>query len=135
MVPSPYYLCMLRRWIQACSPWVIGLVAFAAGTGMLYAYDLCSDRALDGLPEINGCHCWLAAVGGLILGLLCAALVAFAHRLLEPLLARIGEAIARFVHVEGRSPLISDLGLAAAYAYRMDPLARRRASRAPPATY
>ncbi|MGH7715033.1 MAG: hypothetical protein ACREML_03445 [Vulcanimicrobiaceae bacterium] len=123
---------MLRRWIGACSPWVVGLIVAAGTTGALYAYDLCADRALDGLPTINGCHCWMSGVIGLILGLGFASLVAIARRLLEPILARIGEAFARLAAPRGRTPVLRDLGLARVNAYRLDPLARRRASRAPP---
>jgi len=123
---------MLRRCVRACSPWVVGLVVAAGITGMLYAYDLCSDRALAGLPEIDGCHCWLSGVIGLILGSACAVVVAIARRLLEPILARIGEAFARLAAPRGRTPVLRDLGLATTQSYRLDPLARRRASRAPP---
>ena len=99
---------------------------------MLYAYDLCQIRALDALPEINGCHCWLAGLFGSIFGLACAAIVAIARRLIEPILARIGEAIARLAAPRGRTPVLRDLGLATVRVHLLDPLARRRASRAPP---
>jgi hypothetical protein len=123
---------MLRRLVRGLSPWVVGLVAAAGITGMLYAYDLCADRALAGLPEIDGCHCWVSGAVGLILGIACAALVAIARRLLEPILARIGDAIAHLAAPRGRTPLLRDLGLATVHIHRLDPLARRRASRAPP---
>jgi hypothetical protein len=123
---------MLRRWVRTCSPWVLGLIVTAGATGMLYAYDLCADRALAGLPEIDGCHCWVSGAIGLILGVVCAAVTAIARRLLEPILARIGEAFARLAASRGRTPVLRDLGLATVLAYRLDPLARRRASRAPP---
>ncbi len=125
-------LIMLRRWVRTCSPWVFGLIVAAGATGMLYAYDLCADRALAGLPEIDGCHCWVSGAIGLILGLACAALVAIARRLLEPILERIGEAFARLAPPRGRTPVLRDLRLAAVHVHRLDPLARRRASRAPP---
>ena len=125
-------LTMLRRWVRACSPWVVGLVAATGVTGMLSAYDLCADQALAGLPEIEGCHCWVSGAIGLILGVLCAAIVAIARRLLEPILARIGEAFARLAAPRGRTPVLRDLGLATFLAYHLDPLAQRRASRAPP---
>jgi len=99
---------------------------------MLYAYDLCADRALAGLPEIDGCHCWVSGAAGLILGIACATLIAVARRLLEPILARIGEAFARVAAPRGRTPVLRELRLATVHAYRLDPLARRRASRAPP---
>jgi hypothetical protein len=123
---------MLRRWVRSCSPWIVGLVVAAGATGTLYAYDLCADRALAGLPEIDGCHCWVSGAIGLILGLASAALVLIARRLLEPILARIGEAIARLAAPRGRTPLLRDLGLATVHIHRLDPLARLRASRAPP---
>jgi len=99
---------------------------------MLYAYDLCADRMLAGLPEIDGCHCWVSGAAGLILGVLCAVLVAVARRLLEPILARIGEAIARVAAPRGRTPILRELALSTVHVHRLDPLARRRASRAPP---
>lgn len=123
---------MLRRWVRTCSPWLVGLVVAAGATGMLYAYDLCADRALAGLPEIDGCHCWISGAIGFILGIACAAFIVVARALLEPILARIGEAFARTAAPRGRTPVLRDLGLATVHAYRLDPLARRRASRAPP---
>jgi hypothetical protein len=125
-------LIMLRRWVRTCSPWVVGLVVAAGVTGMLYAYDLCADRALAGLPEIDGCHCWVSGFVGLILGIACAALIAVARRLLEPILARIGEAFARLGAPRGRTPVLRDFAFATVQVHRLDPLARRRASRAPP---
>ncbi|HTX03953.1 MAG TPA: hypothetical protein VMD07_09755 [Candidatus Acidoferrales bacterium] len=123
---------MLRRAIRACSPWLVGLIAAMGVTGMLYAYDLCTVRALASLPEIDGCHCWLSGVFGFIAGLACAGLIAIARRLLEPILARIGDAIGRLAAPRGRAPALRDLGLATIYVHCLDPLARRRASRAPP---
>jgi hypothetical protein len=125
-------LIMLRRWVRTCSPWVVGLVVAAGMTGMLYAYDLCADRALAGLPEIDGCHCWVSGAVGLILGITTGALIALARRLLEPLIARALDAFARLAAPRGRTPVLGDLALATVYVRGLDPLARRRASRAPP---
>lgn|GEM_PF-4406160 len=123
---------MLRRWIRACSPWAVGLITAAGVTGMLYAYDLCADRALAGLPEIDGCHCWISGVAGLILGIASGALVALARRLLEPLIAHVVDTFARLAAPRGRTPVLGDLGLWTVYVRCLDPLARQRASRAPP---
>lgn len=123
---------MLRRWIRACSPWAVGLITAAGVTGMLYAYDLCADRALAGLPEIDGCHCWVSGAVGLILGVTAGVFIALARRLLEPLIARALDAFARLAAPRGRTPVLGDFALATVYVRCLDPLARQRASRAPP---
>lgn len=121
---------MLRRWIRSWSPLAVGYIAGAGSTGMLSAYDWCVDNRLNWLPTIGGCHCWIVGAGGLFLGLLCAALVPIVHRLLEPLIAKVNEAIAYLAL--GRCTKPSFVVPRAIRIRRTDPLARRRASRAPP---
>lgn len=121
---------MLRRWIRSWSPMAVGYVAGAAGTGMLSAYDWCMDRQLDALPTLGGCHCWVAGAGGFVLGLLCAALMLLLRRLVEPLIARLYETFARLNPERAQGSAY--FAFEEVYARRLDPLARSRASRAPP---
>ena len=118
---------MLRRWLRECSPLAVGYVAGMAGTGTLSAYDFCVDGKLDMLPTFGGCHCWIAGAGGLILGLICAALVPLVRALFEPLLAQICDAFTRLAP-RGSAP-IRFLVFAKVEYRRLDPLARRHAGR------
>lgn len=121
---------MLRGWIRSISPLAAGYLVGAAGTGMLSAYDWCMDHGLDGLPTLGGCHCWVAGAAGLVLGLISAALIPILRRLLEPLIARLCDAIARLAPGNALQPVRIDRS--ARYTLALNPLARRGATRGPP---
>lgn len=117
--------------MRHCSPLAAGLLGAMAGAGAIYAYNACTDAHFRGMPDVDGCHCWLIGAGGFAVGLLFGLLALFVERLLEPLVARACDLF-------GRPPIA--LSQARSYAIARPPrapqkrllLARRRAGRSPP---
>lgn len=115
------------------SPASVGAFAAAAGAAAIWAYDSCA-AGLFGAHEEPNCPCWIAGAGGLVLGILVAALLAAVRRLSEPIIARLAAVLGRRLAPCGE-PARASIRPDRVDVFFLAPLARHAGSRAPPLSF
>jgi uncharacterized protein YacL len=113
------------------SPASVGAFAAAAGAAAIWAYDACAAGRLGTHEEAN-CPCWVAGAGGLVLGILVAALLAAIRRLSLPIIARLAAVLGRRLALSA-GPVRAHVRFdQLAVLFVIAPLARHAGTRAPP---